>query len=125
MPLIYAHLGTIAPAFLIGSYMMFARKGDSLHRMLGRIYMILMLITAVISLFIKASVGPAFMGHFGFIHLLSLVVIVVVPRAYLAAKRHDIQSHKYAMVMLYVGGLLIAGGFTLVPGRLLHGWIFG
>lgn len=29
------------------------------------------------------------------------------------------------MISLYVGGLLIAGSFTLMPGRLLHGWVFG
>lgn len=124
MTLIYAHLGTIAPAFVIGSYMMFARKGDSLHRMLGKIYMLLMTITAVISLFIPSSFGPNLMDHFGLIHILSVVVIVTVPRAYLAARRRDLRAHKIAMISLYVGALLIAGAFTLLPGRLMHTWIF-
>jgi uncharacterized membrane protein len=29
------------------------------------------------------------------------------------------------MVRLYVGALLIAGAFTLTPGRLLNDWLFG
>lgn len=125
MPLIYAHLATLAPAFVLGTYLLLARKGDALHRLLGKWYMGLMMATAVISLFIEASVGPQFMGHFGWIHLLSILVLVTVPRAYLAAKQHRVEAHKFSMVFLYVGGLLIAGGFTLMPGRLLHQWLLG
>jgi uncharacterized membrane protein len=29
------------------------------------------------------------------------------------------------MVGLYVGALLVAGAFTLSPGRLIHTWLFG
>jgi uncharacterized membrane protein len=47
-----------------------------------------------------------------------------VPQAYFAARRHDIKAHKSAMIGLYVGGLIIAGGFALMPGRLLHSWLF-
>lgn len=124
LTLIYVHLGTIAPAFFLGTYLMAARKGDSRHRLLGKIYMTLMLFTAGVSLFIEASVGPQFGGHFGLIHLLSLLTIATVPYAYIAAKNHDVLAHKYSMTFLYIGGLLIAGGFTLVPGRLMHGWLF-
>lgn len=125
MPLVYVHLGTIAPAFVIGTYMMFSRKGDVVHKLLGNIYMGLMLITSAITLFIGSSFGPNLMNHFGLIHILSLVVIFTVPKAYLAARRHDVVGHKISMISLYVGALLIAGAFTLLPGRLMHTWIFG
>jgi uncharacterized membrane protein len=29
------------------------------------------------------------------------------------------------MVSLYVGGLLVAGALAWMPGRMLHGWLFG
>jgi uncharacterized membrane protein len=35
-------------------------------------------------------------------------------------RRGNIRGHRNAMLGLYVGGLLIAGGLTLLPGRLLH-----
>ena len=123
-PLVYAHLATVLPAFVIGTYMMFSRKGSKIHRLLGKIYMILMMSTAVIALFIKAEVGPQLLGHFGFIHLFSLLVLYSAPKAYFAARRHDHRSHAISMISVYVGGLLIAGGFTLVPGRLMHTWLF-
>jgi uncharacterized membrane protein len=124
LPLAYAHLATVLPAFVIGTYMMFARKGDRFHRALGKGYMVLMLSTAVITLFMPAFAGPRFFGHFGFIHLFSVLALVSVPRAYVAAKQHNVKAHRNNMIGLYVGGLLIAGGFTLMPGRLLHTWLF-
>ncbi len=124
LPLAYAHLATIVPAFVIGTYMMFARKGSPLHRALGKTYMLLMLATAVTTLFMPAIVGPSLLGHFGFIHLFSVLVLTSVPRAYLAAKRHDVMAHRNTMIGLYVGGILIAGAFTFMPGRLLNTWLF-
>lgn len=124
LPLAYAHLATIVPAFAIGTYMMFARKGSPRHRLLGKTYMLLMLATAVITLFMPALVGPTVLGHFGFIHLFSALVLISVPRAYSAAQRHDVKTHAGNMIGLYVGGILIAGAFTFMPGRLLNTWLF-
>jgi uncharacterized membrane protein len=123
-PLIYAHLATVLPAFVIGTYMMFSRKGAKNHRLMGKIYMLLMMATAAIALFIKAEVGPQLCGHFGFIHLFSVLVLFAVPKAYFAARRHDRKAHAGGMIGVYVGGLLIAGAFTLMPGRLMHTWLF-
>ncbi len=123
--LAYAHLATVVPAFLIGTWLMLRRKGTRNHRALGKIYMGLMVVTAAISLFMPAVVGPQFLSHFGFIHLFSFSVFVTVPLALSAAKRHDVRTHMGCMIGLYVGGLLIAGSFALMPGRMLHNWLFG
>lgn len=124
LPLAYGHLATVVPAFAIGTYLMIRRKGTPMHRLLGKLYMVLMLITAAITLFMPALVGPTLWGHFGFIHLFSLLVFFSVPSAYFAARSHNVKSHKGSMIGLYVGGILIAGSFALMPGRLLHVWLF-
>lgn len=123
--LAYLHLGTVFPAFVIGTYLMLNRKGSQHHKLLGKIYMILMLITALISLSMSARVSYTIFNHFGFIHLFSVLVLYSVPSAYIAIKKGNIKKHRVNMISLYVGGLLIAGSFTLMPGRLLHGWVFG
>ena len=121
----YWHLATISPAFFIGTFLLLNPKGTRLHRRLGRIYLALMFVTGAITLFMPAEVGPRFLGHFGYIHALSALALITVPSAYYAARAGNIAAHRANMLALYVGGLLIAGGFALSPGRLLHGWIFG
>jgi uncharacterized membrane protein len=125
LELAYIHLATVVPAFFIGTYLLVRRKGTHRHRMLGRIYLSLMATTAVITLFMSAQLGPKFFGHFGYIHLLSLLVLVTVPTAYVAARTHNVSLHRRNMLGLYFGGLILAGGFAFAPGRLLHGWLFG
>lgn len=119
------HLATVLPAFALGSWQMLRPKGTPLHRALGRIYLLLMVTTAGIALFMPAQVGPRFLGHFGFIHLLCVLTLYAAPVAVLAARRGHIRRHKVAMVSLFVGAILIAGTLALSPGRLLHAWLFG
>lgn len=125
LQLAYAHLATVVPAFGIGTYLMIRRKGTAPHRRLGRTYLMLMLATALVSLFMGAEIGPRFFGHFGYVHALSLLTLATVPTAYFAARSGKVALHRNAMIGLYAGGLLVAGGFALMPGRLLHGWLFG
>jgi uncharacterized membrane protein len=123
--LAYLHLATVVPAFAIGALQLLRRKGTPVHKFLGKIYMLFMLATALITLLMPAEVGPRFLDHFGFIHGFSLLALVSVPFAYLAVRRGNIQAHRAAMIWLYVGGILIAGAFAFSPGRMLHAWLFG
>jgi uncharacterized membrane protein len=122
--LAYAHLATIVPAFLIGTTLLFMKKGTAVHKLLGRIYMPLMLVTAIITLFMPAHVGPRLGGHFGFIHLFALLVLYSVPAAYYYVRKGNIAKHRQKMIGLYIGGLLIAGSFAFMPGRLMNQWLF-
>ena len=125
LQLTYVHLASILPAFLIGTFLLLRSKGTPIHRLLGKIYMSLMLFTALVTLFMPAEIGPRLFNHFGFIHLLSLLVLYSVPTAYFAARKGNIKVHKSNMQNLYFGGLILAGLFTLLPGRLINVWIFG
>ncbi|MEH6346083.1 MAG: DUF2306 domain-containing protein [Bermanella sp.] len=122
--LAYLHLATILPAFLIATYLLLNRKGSPLHKTLGKTYMLLMLFTAMVTLFMPAKVGGAIVGHFGFIHFFSFSVFLTVPMAYFAARTGKMTLHIGNMIGLYVGGILIAGAFAFSPGRLLHTWLF-
>jgi len=122
--IMYLHLVTVVPCFFIGTVLLLIKKGTAFHVYAGRVYMILMLFTGLITLFMEAKVGPLFLGHFGYLHLLSFLTIWTVPRAYFSIKKGDIKTHKRAMISLYFGGLIIAGGFTFFPGRYLHTLFF-
>jgi len=122
LQLAYLHLATVLPAFILGGYLLLSTKGSGLHRRLGKLYLILMAITGVITLLLPAQVGPQFLGHFGFIHLFSVLTLYLVPSAYFAARRGNLTKHRGNMLGLYIGGILIAGSFAFMPGRLLHTW---
>ncbi|MDC1340616.1 DUF2306 domain-containing protein [Oceanospirillaceae bacterium] len=121
----FMHLGTMAPAFLMATFMMVTKKGTEVHKLIGRIYMVLMLFTAMVTLLMSAQVGPRLFNHFGFIHLLSVLVLYCVPSAYWAIKNGNVKRHKWSMIGLYIGGLIVAGGFTVMPGRMLGNVLFG
>jgi uncharacterized membrane protein len=123
--LAYLHLATVIPAFFIGALQLLRRKGTPTHKLLGKIYMMLMLATGLITLSMPAQVGPQFLHHFGFIHFFSFLALCSVPTAYFAARRRDLKTHRAAMIGLYVGGILIAGALAFSPGRMLHEWLLG
>lgn len=125
LTLAYLHFVTVVPCFFLGIWLLARRKGTAMHKRLGRVYAVLMLFTALITLVMPAEVGPALLGHFGFIHLFSVLVFVSIPLAVVSIRRGNLRAHRGHMLGVYFGGILIAGGFALVPGRLLHGWLFG
>lgn len=124
LQLAYFHLATVLPAFFLGTYLMLRRKGTRQHKQLGVWFMLLMMVTSLVTLFMPAQVGPRFLGHFGFIHLLSLNVLICVPVAYVAAREGNIKRHQANMMGMYFFGLIVAGAFAFMPGRLLHHWLF-
>ncbi|HJV40569.1 DUF2306 domain-containing protein [Caulobacter sp.] len=109
------HLTAALTALLIGVALMMRVKGTGLHKTLGWTWVIAMGVTAVSSLFIR-QLNP---GHFSFIHLLSGWTIVGLPGAIYAIKRGKVAVHRRAMTGMFVGGLLLAGLFAFIPGRLL------
>ena len=121
----YIHLATIAPCVFIGLSLLTQPKGSKSHKTMGRIYMILLVFSCITSLGMPAKVGPQLLLHFGFIHVLSVVALVSVVIAFKAIRQGNVKVHKRAMIGLYVGGILVAGSFTLMPGRLLYHWILG
>lgn len=123
--LMFIHLATIVPAFVLGTILLLIKKGTFFHQKTGQVYMILMLITAGVTLFMPAEVGPQLLNHFGWIHSFSFLTLYTVPTAYLAIRKGNITAHKRKMILLYVGAILIAEGFTFMPGRYLYQVFFG
>ena len=119
------HLFSIAPCVPLGFYLIVvSKKGSNLHKLWGKVYALLIFFSSLISLFLEAHVGPTWLDHFGYIHLLSALTIATVPYSLWQLKIGRLVSHKRSMQFLHWTGLMIAGAFTLYPGRYLHGLIF-
>ena len=119
---IQIHAFAAMAAFVLGIVQLVGVKGTTVHRTLGYVWAALMLVIAVSSFWIH---GLRKFGPFSLIHLISLYVLVMLPVALLYARRHNVSGHKRSMVGLFAGGLVIAGLFTFVPGRLMHQVLFG
>jgi uncharacterized membrane protein len=123
-PAIQLHAISAMAAFALGTYLLNGRKGVRVHRVLGWAWAALMLVVAVSSLWISGT-SPRLIGPFGPIHLLTVMVLVLLPTALYFARRHRVTGHAKTMRGLYWGALVIAGGFTLLPGRIMHAVVFG
>ena len=119
---IQAHACAAIAAFALGAVQLSAPKGTIPHRLFGWIWAGLILAVVVSSFFIHTI---RLWGPWSPIHLLSLFTLIMLPLAVLRARRHQVEKHRKAMIALFIGALLIAGGFTLLPGRIMHAVVFG
>ena len=119
------HLVTVIPALPLGAYILFRRKGDRLHRFLGRTWGSLMMITAITSFWLGRSDGTGLFGtHLSFIHIFAVITLVSVPLGVWQARIGNIKEHYRAMQGPYIG-LIIAGIFAFIPGRIMGSLVFG
>jgi uncharacterized membrane protein len=124
-PAIQIHLATILLALIVTGILMSGVKGSRLHRVLGWAWTVAMLGTAVSTLFIRSPPFGPHIGPFGVLHLFALLTFVSVPRAVLAARRHDVARHAAVISGFVIGGLGIAGIAAFLPGRMLWQVLFG
>lgn len=115
------HLATVLPAVPLGAWLMLSRKGTARHKQLGKVWLVLMVITALTTLFIRQVGG----GQFSFIHLFVPLTLHGAWKAISTARRGDIAAHKKGLISLYLGALTIPGLFAFMPNRLMGTWLFG
>lgn len=111
-PLIITHIVTATAALVFGGITLAMRKGTQAHRLFGRLWVVLMAATALVSFGIQRN------GHFSVIHLLSAGTLIGLTASIYAVMHGRIHAHRRGMTATYVG-LAIAGAFTLLPQRRL------
>ena len=121
-PAIRLHAVAALAAFVLGLSQFFLRKGTPRHRVVGYAWSASMMVVAAGSFWIHSI--KQWQG-FSLIHLLSIVVLVTVPLTVHAARTGRIAKHRRGMMVLFLGALVVAGLFTLAPGRIMHDVVFG
>jgi uncharacterized membrane protein len=121
-PAIQLHAFAAIAAFLLGAVVLFRRKGDRPHRFAGRLWVALMLAVALSSFFIHTI---RMWGPWSPIHLLSLATLAALAYAVRNIRRGNVAAHAAAMKAIYAGALVVAGIFTLAPGRIMNRVVFG
>ncbi|WP_439140695.1 DUF2306 domain-containing protein [Planktotalea sp.] len=100
--------------------MLFRRKGDQLHKVIGRIWVVAMGLTAISSFGIM---DIRLIGPFSPIHGLSLLTLYSLTGAVIQARAGKIEAHK-RHILGAMGGLVGAFIFTALPGRLMSQVLF-
>lgn len=108
-------------AMLVGAFVLFRRKGTPAHKLLGRVFVILMLIVATSSIFINEI---RLIGPFSPIHIFTVITYAAVAQGVYQIRRGNVAAHRATMQSLYFLALMITGAFTLLPGRRMHDVLF-
>lgn len=117
-PAVQIHLAAAIIALGFGIVMWFRPKGTRGHKLIGRGFVVLMIVTALSALFIRLINK----GNFSLIHLFVPLTLLGAWQAVTRIRRSDIKGHKSAVKGLFFGALLIPGALAFMPGR--HLWMF-
>ena len=121
-PVIQAHAFAAMSAFALGVVQLAAPKGTIPHRILGWLWVAIMVVVSVTAFFIHQI---RLWGPWSPIHLLAIFTLVTLPLGVWRARRHQVEHHRWTMIGIFTGGLVIAGAFTFMPGRIMHDVAFG
>ena len=122
-PVIQIHAFAAMAAFALGLVQFAAPKGTIPHRTIGWIW-------------VMPDDGDRASARSGFTTSgwsvrsarsisSSILTLVMLPLAVMHARRHRVDRHRKAMIGIFLGALMIAGLFTLLPGRIMHAVAFG
>jgi uncharacterized membrane protein len=120
-PAIELHAFAAMTAFALGVVQLTAPKGTLPHRTIGWLWVLLMVAVSISAFWIHQL---RLWGPWSPIHLLAIFTLVMLPIAVLHARRHRVASHRATMIGIFFGALVVAGLFTLLPGRIMHDVVF-
>ena len=109
-------------AIVLGGIQLYMKKGGKIHKLLGRVWIGLMLVVSISSFWIH---DIRLWGLFSPIHILSAWTIFSCGMGIYFARVGKIKAHKVTMVSMYFLALILTGAFTLLPGRVMNTIIFG
>jgi uncharacterized membrane protein len=115
------HVAFAVLALIIGVVIFTFKKGTGFHRFLGWSWVGSMIIVAATSVAMIAD----FKNGINALHTFTAVTVVSLWAGLTGIRRGNVGQHAGSMIGLYVGGLIIAGGFAFIPGRTMWNVVFG
>lgn len=114
------HVAAVLPTIPLGGWLLLARKGTALHKQLGKVWLVLMLITATTAIFIQSN------GTFSWIHLFVPLTFHAAWKVMATARAGNIRAHKNHLVRTYLLALMIPGiAAFAAPGRMMNVMLLG
>ena len=120
-PAIIIHTLFAFTALGFGVAMWLRKKGTKSHKIIGRLFVVFMAITAFSALFIRYIND----GNFSWIHLFVPLTFLGIWQAIYHIRKGDTRRHVSAVKGMFFGALLIPGVLSFLPGRTLWYVVFG
>jgi uncharacterized membrane protein len=116
------HVVALVLAWLVGTWQFFvSRRGGTTHRMLGRVFIALMLTVALVSLFIHLRAPHSAFFGFSLLHLYVPLILALCALAIYGARTHRIRVHRFAVIAMYFGSLVFTGLIQIfIAGGITH-----
>ncbi|MEL6360920.1 MAG: hypothetical protein AAFR21_07525 [Pseudomonadota bacterium] len=126
---IQVHAFAAMAALVLGIIQFAAPKGTVPHRVIGPVWVILMATVIVSAVFIvhPRAPGEPITAHFTFIHYIFIPLTtfgLVGGLIRIFRGGPDMKRHGGSFMGIFIGGLVIAGFFTFMPGRIMHDVVF-
>ena len=126
---IQVHAFGAITAFFLGVVQFVAPKGTLPHKTIGVVWLLLMTAIAVSSIFVRPSLFPGLpiTQWFSFIHIFTIVTLwgVIHGSYFLLRGGSSLKNHSRPFRGIFIGGLVIAGAFAFLPGRIMGEVAFG
>lgn len=120
---IVIHVASVLPAIPLGGWLLLSRKGGPMHKSLGRVWVGLMVTTALAAIFIGQG-GAAL--HISPIQIFVPLTLIASWKLVAAARLGDMTTHRREVLVLFLGALTIPGLVAfLMPGRMMATWLWG
>jgi uncharacterized membrane protein len=120
-PVIQIHASAALLALLLGPVALYRRRRDRLHKITGYLWVLAMAVTALSSFGIWSF---ALIGPFSPIHLLAVLALWSLWQGMRQILAGRVAAHAQTMRSLYWRGLIIAGLFNFMPGRVVNRTLF-
>ena len=126
---IQMHAIAAIAAFFLGAIQLAAPKGTLPHKTIGVVWIALMTLIAISSIFVRPALEPGLpvTKWFSLIHIFTVMTIfgVISGVSILLKGGKGLKHHSRPFMGIFIGGLVIAGAFAFLPGRIMHQVMFG
>ncbi|MCC1482326.1 DUF2306 domain-containing protein [Roseibaca sp. Y0-43] len=120
-PVIQLHIAAACLAILLGPVALYMRPGQGAHKMIGCLWVASMAVLALSSFGIH---GFALIGPFSPLHGLALLTLWSLWEGIRRARMRQVAAHRRVFRNLYWYGLMVAGLFNFLPGRIVNRTLF-
>jgi uncharacterized membrane protein len=118
---VQVHVAGAMIALVVGMVIFLLPKGTGFHRLLGWTWVSAMIVVAATSVAMMVDFGNGVNP----LHVFTAITVISLWSGLAGIRRGDVRRHAASMTGLYAGGLILAGVFAFIPGRLMWDAVFG